>query len=110
MFFSNHLSCFILSQADNLLKFQHLSNLLKCQHLRKASKCRERHSRMRRIVPLFKAFFPLKLKIFLAPFCFLIFLKFSNFPVIEFHSFLDFIFYLFALSRTAFYGTSNQCW
>lgn len=81
MFFSNHLSCFILSQVDNLLKFQHLSNLLKCQHLRKASKCLERDSRMRRIVPLFKAFFPLKLKIFLAPFCFLIFLKilFLNF-------------------------------
>ena len=38
MFFSNHLSCFVLSQVDNLLKFQHLSNLLKCQHLRKASK------------------------------------------------------------------------
>lgn len=81
MFFSNHLSCFILSQVDNLLKFQHLSNLLKCQHLRKASKCRERDSRMRRIVPLFKAFFPLKLKIFLAPFCFLIFflILFFNF-------------------------------
>ena len=59
-----------------MLKFQHLSNLLKCQHLRKASKYRERDSRMRRIVPLFKAFFPLKLKIFLAPFCFLIFFKF----------------------------------
>lgn len=75
MFFSNHLSCFILSQVDNLLKFQ---------HLRKASKCRERDSRMRRIVPLFKAFFPLKLKNIFGTFLFLDFFKILFFNLIDY--------------------------